>query len=419
MDFNRNLIPKLDRFFGADYSAILGSKKPAGISDPINMRVTLPPQKKPPEPLPDTPDTRLVPGEDVVKMDPFIDVEIFKFPSPRGGGFFRIDLSPNKKAAYALRSFNKDVVFLLDISGSIGRRRLAEFKRGIQDSLPELKDKDRMNIVAFKSNRLPLFKIPQYPTKDNLKSANSFLFRAQHGGTTNIYSALRPYVGPENRIASRPLIIFLLSDGQVNAGEVVGNRDLINAISNKNHDGAGIYSYSCGDDRNSFLMDLLSYRNRGESINIPEVKASNIFLSNFINAVSDVKVADLEYQISSDLADASFPKRLPNLCKGKTLSVYGRYEDESDSIGLRVTGRDSMGVRREIVIGGHIADAKLASVSLPQKWAMQYIYHLYSLLSVKYDEKTKNRINEVATRYKLNLPYLDTHLVPRKKNYVR
>ena len=30
-DFDRNLIPKLDRFFGADNSPILSSKKPAGI----------------------------------------------------------------------------------------------------------------------------------------------------------------------------------------------------------------------------------------------------------------------------------------------------------------------------------------------------------------------------------------------------
>ena len=417
MEFNRNLIPKLIRSDDVDYSGPPPSKREGGIGDPTKMRVSLPPQKKV-DSLPNTPDTRLIDEEPVVQMDPLIDVEIFKYPLPRGGGFFRVDLSTNKKAT-ALRTFNKDVVFLVDISGSIGRRRLAEFKMGIKNALPNLKANDRMNIVAFKSNHLPLFSKPAHPSKANLKSADSFLFRMTHGGTTNIYSALAPYVGMENRIPSRPLIIFLLSDGQVNTGEVVGNRDLINAISNQNHDSAGIYSYSCGDDRNSFLMDLLSYRNRGESISIPDIKRSNPFLSKFINAVSDVKVADLEYQISSDLADAAFPKRLPNLYKGKTLSVYGRYEDDSDTIGLRVTGRDSTGIKREIVVGGYISDAKLATDSLAKKWAMQYIYHLYSLLSVKYDEKIKNRIHDVALRYRLDLPYLDSHLVPKRKNYIR
>jgi len=417
MNFERNMIPKLPRMAGHDYNLITsGSMKGGGT--PIKMRVTLPPPKKMPGALPVTPDTTLLPDEKVVKMDPLIDVAIYKYPLPRGGGFFRIDLSPNNKAV-ALKTFNKDVIVLLDVSGSIGRRRLAEFKMGIQNALPTLKKNDRMNIVAFKSKNYPMFEVPMNPTKTNLEYADGFLFKLEYGGTTNIYSALSPYVGIKNRVAARPLIIFLLSDGQVNAGEVVGNRDLINAVSNQNSNGADIYSYSCGKDRNSFLMDLLSYRNRGESINIPEIRKSNKYLTQFINAVSDIKVADLEYQISSDLADATFPKRLPNLYKNKILSIYGRYGREDEAIGLRITGQDSMGIRREIVIGGSIADAVMSDQRVAQSWAQQYIYHLYSLLSVKYNEKIRDEIHNIASRYRLNLPYLDKHLIPKRKNYVR
>ena len=265
---------------------------------------------------------------------------------------------------------------------------------------------------------MPMAESFLYPTAHNLKRADAFLFKLQHGGTTNIYSALQPYMGAKNRRGARPLIIFLLSDGKVNSGEIVGSSDLINTISNDNRSGAVIYSYSCGDDRNSFLMDLLSYRNRGESLNIPDTGRSNPYLTAFINAVSDIKVADLEYQISSDLADSAFPKRLPNLYRGKTLSIYGRYHNKSDSVGLRITGRDSTGIRRELVVGGTIADAETADKTLPQKWAEQYIYHLYSLLSVKYDVKVRDEIHNVAMHYHLNLPYLDKHLEQRRKNYV-
>ena len=418
MDFDRNMIPKLPRVAGADYTSIISDGTGVGSTTPIRMRVTLPPSKKLTGSLPVTPETTLLPEEKVIQMDPLIDVSIYKYPLPRGGGFFRIDLSPNKKAA-ALKTFNKDVILLLDVSGSIGRRRLAEFKQGIENALPTLKPNDRMNIVAFKSKNYPMSEVPLNPTEKNLKLADGFLFKLEYGGTTNIYSALSPYVGMKNRVAERPLIIFLLSDGQVNTGEVVGNRELINAISNQNSGGADIYSYSCGSDRNSFLMDLLSYRNRGESINIPEIRGSSKYLTQFIDAVADVKVADLEYQISSDLADAAFPKRLPNLYKNKTLSIYGRYKKEDEAIGLRITGRDSMGIRREIVIGGSINDAKTSDHRVAQNWAKQYIYHLYSLLSVKYNEKIKNEIHNIASIYRLNLPYLDKHLIPKRKNYIR
>ena len=417
MSFDRNLIPKLPRTSKGDYTFSSSGKGP-GTGSPIGMRVTLPPSKKINKTLPTTPDTRMIPDEKAVRMDPLMDVSIYKYPLPHGGGFFRIDISPNKKAA-ALKTFNKDVIMLVDVSGSIGRRRLSEFKDGIQNALPTLRSNDRMNIVAFKSKNYPMSEVPVPPTAENLKKAEMFLFKLDHGGTTNVYSALKPYVGIENRTAARPLIIFLLSDGQVNSGEVVGSRDLINAVSNRNIDGAAIYTYSCGGDRNSFLMDLLSYRNRGESLNIQDIRGSNKPLTQFIDAVSDIKVADLEYQISSNLAETTFPKRLPNLYKNKVLSIYGRYGREDQEIGLRITGIDSLGVRREIVVGGTIADAVTVDQRLVQNWARQYIYHLYSLLSVKYDEKIKNQIHDIAYRYKLTIPYLDKHLIPRRKNYVK
>ena len=416
-EFTRNLIPKLPRMIGGDYTF-----SPAGEggvnSEPVKMHVSLPPLKQPPTTLPTTPVTRMLPDEKVVSMDPLIDVKLYKYPLPTGGGFFRIDLSPNKKAV-TLKNFNKDVIILMDVSGSIGRRRLAEFKDGVLNALPALKPKDRINIVAFKSKNYPMSKELLPATASTLKKAERFIYTLDYGGTTNIYSALQPFVGAKNRVAERPLIIFLLSDGQVNAGDVIGSRDLINTISNQNSNGAAIYTYSCGEDRNSFLMDILSYRNRGESLNVPEIRGSNRALTNFIDAVSDVKVSDLEYQISSDLADATFPKRLPNLYKNKILSIYGRYGREDDQIGLRITGKDSSGVRREIVVGDTIADAEKVDYRLAQEWAKQYIYHLYSLLSVKYSERIKNEIHDVAARYRLKLPYLDKHLVPRKRNFVK
>ena len=421
LDFNRNMIPRLPRFDDAGISSLIpkNQKGDLGHLSGIGMRISLPPpKKKGMADLPTTMETRLIPDEPAVTMDPLVDVKIYKYPLPRGGGFFRIDISPNKKSE-AMGTFYKDVIFLVDESGSIGSRRLAEFKLGLENSLKYLKPKDRLNIVAFKSRHYPLFQVPMHPTRMNLRKADAFIFKMTHGGSTNIYSALDPYVGKKNRIAARPLIIFLLSDGRCNAGAVVDNRELINKISNSNHNGAAIYSYSCGEDRNSFLMDLLAYRNRGESLNVPDIKGSNKELTRIIAAVSDVRVADLEYQISSDLADAAFPKRLPNLYKGKTLSIYGYYTDETKGVGLRITGRDASGLRREVVFGDSLKNALPAGPELARKWALQYIYHLYSLLSVRYDKKITDEIHNVAARYHLQLPYLDKHLVPRRKNYMR
>ncbi|NOY76162.1 MAG: VWA domain-containing protein [Kiritimatiellaeota bacterium] len=426
LNFDRILIPEPPKLPGNDICLpSSGENNDSGSGGGVielPMPLTLPPHKKtedkqPETDLPITPETTLLPPEPVKSMDALMDVEVFKYPSPRGGGYFRMDITPNKSAD-SLPTFNKDVVFLLDVSGSIGRWRLNEFKRGLEEALKFLRPKDRMNIVAFKSRPYPLFSDLVFPTKRNLKLAEAFLFKMRHGGDTNIYSALAPYVGAGNKKDARPLILFLLSDGEVNSGAIVQDRELINTVSNDNKRGAGIYCFSCGPDRNSFLMDLLAYRNRGESVNDKEIGGSDKMIERFVKAVSDIKVADLEYQLSSDIADKSFPKRLPNLYKGKTLSIYGRYRSDTMTISGRITGMDSLGERREIVVSIPLDKAKSADGRLMRKWAEQYIYHLYSLLTVKYDEATKKEIHETAALYRLHLPYLDKHLKPRRKNFV-
>lgn len=423
--FDRILIPEPPKTPGNDFSFPTsggGGGVPAAIVS-LPMRIGLPPHKKPTQnkndssELPITPDTTLVVSEPTKSMDALIDVAVFKYPTPRGGGFFRMDLTPNKHAD-ALPTFNKDVIFLLDVSGSIGRWRLGEFKRGMEDALRFLRPKDRFNIVAFKSRPYPLFGSPVFPTKNDLKQADKFLFKLHHGGDTNIYSALAPFVGSKNRRGARPLILFLLSDGRVNSGAIVQDRELINTISNDNKSGAGIYCLSCGPDRNSFLMDLLSYRNRGESSSLKEIGGSDKKIAKFVEAVSDVKVADLEYQLSSDIADQSFPKRLPNLYRGKTLSIYGRYRSDTKTISGRIIGMDSLGERREIIVSRNLDNATEAGSELARKWARQYIYHLYSQLTVKYDESVRKEIHDTAALYRLNLPYLDKHLKPRRRNFV-
>jgi hypothetical protein len=87
-------------------------------------------------------------------------------------------------------------------------------------------------------------------------------------------------------------------------------------------------------------------------------------------------------------------------------------------VGLRIVGRDSAGVAREVVFGGKISEAAPGGPEIKRDWARQYIYHLYSLLSVKYDKALVDRIHAVASKYGVVLPYLDEHLKPRRKNYV-
>jgi hypothetical protein len=408
LQINRIIIPKIVR---VDLPSLAGDGTPGSGSGgtPIELKLRIPfPLRSSPD-LPTSPAARLLPNENLSVIDGLMDVKLFKFTEEDGNGFFRIDITPRKKIS-TLKPFMKDIVFCIDSSGSISKEKLDEFRGGVLKSVEKMNPYDRLEIIAFKHKAFPLFGGLRNPSPENVKLAAEFLSKLQRSGSTNIYSAVEPYVNEKFKTPERPLLLFLASDGNVNTGEVFESRSLINEISNKNHDNGSIFTFSSGKDKNSFLLDLLAYRNRGESFAAQEVGDSRNDLEGFIKNVSSIVVMDLDYQVSGSLSELTFPKKLPHLYSKHTLSVYGKFTPKTEELGLRITGVDSLGKKQEFIFAGSLDDALDADEELPKKWALQYIYNLYSRLTADYDEVLKTEIYRTASKYGVDVPYLDKYL---------
>lgn len=405
---NRLIVPRIAR---ADFPSLTGDGSGGSGSggSHIELKLRIPSPSRSSPDLPPSPVTRLLPKELLSEIDSLMDVSLFKFTESDGNGFFRIDITPRKKIS-AFKPFMKDVVFCIDSSGSISKEKLDEFREGVLKSISKMNAGDRFEIISFKHKAFPLFNGLRNPSPENTKLAAEFLSKLQRSGSTNIYSAVEPFVNEKFKTPDRPLLIFLASDGNVNTGEVFDSRALVNDISNKNHDNASIFTFSSGRDKNSFLLDLLAYRNRGESFTVQEVGRSRNDLENFIVDVSSIVVMDLDYQVSGSLSELSFPKKLPHLYSNHTLSVYGKFTPETKELGLRITGLDSLGKKQEFVFAGNLDEASDADEQLPKKWAIQYIYNLYSKLTADYDEVLKTEIYRTASKYGVDVPYLDKYL---------
>ena len=408
LKINRIIVPKIAR---ADLPSMSGDGTSGTGSggNPIELKLRIPfPSRSSPD-LPAIQATRLLPKEDLSVIDSLMDVKLFKFTEPDGNGFFRIDITPRKKLS-SLKPFMKDAVFCIDSSGSISSEKLDEFREGVLKSIKKMSPDDRFEIISFKHKAFPLFGGLKDPSPENIKLATDFLSKLKRSGSTNIYSAIEPFVNEKFKTPDRPLLIFLASDGNVNTGEIFDSRALVNEISNRNHDNGSIFTFSSGRDKNSFLLDLLAYRNRGESFATREVGSSRTALENFIEDVSSIVVMDLDYQLSGSLAEFAFPKKLPHLYSNHTLSVYGKFTPETRELGLRITGVDSLGKKQEFIFAGNLDDASDADEELPKKWALQCVYNLYSRLTVDYDETLKSEIYRTTSKYCVDVPYLDKYL---------
>jgi len=116
------------------------------------------------------------------KLDDDFDYSLYTYRFRDEPGYFRVDIRP-RRSLRKLRTLPKDVVFLIDTSGSISKEWMAQITAGVGDALATLNKGDRFNIVLFKDK--PVFfnadRI-QPATADSIQAAREFLSQAKSSG---------------------------------------------------------------------------------------------------------------------------------------------------------------------------------------------------------------------------------------------
>ena len=340
------------------------------------------------------------------RLEGLVTVTLTVYEPGTGGGFFRVDIAPNPNSRQ-LRTISKDILFLVDCSTSITPTKLAQFKEGISRSLPLLRPEDRVNVVAFRDTSTALFKEPAPVTPETTAAAQRFIDDQERGGLTDVYRSVSGYVRAETPPpAYRPFNVFLLSDGQSTVNDRLDNDAFIREVAKLRQNHVSIHSFSAGSNANRFLLDLLAYSNRGASLHEEAVPKFAPNLVEFIRTHSELIVADLRYRATGELAKESYPKQLPHLYRGKTLSIYGRYDEGVDTVGMQLIGRDADGKDQELVFRGNLKTAPRTGPQLAVDWASQKVFFLLVERVMTPSPEATAEIRKLAQRYHLIVPYM-------------
>jgi Ca-activated chloride channel family protein len=142
------------------------------------------------------------------------DLTLMAHRTANNDGYFLLSVSPDLANATVDR-VSREVVYLLDVSGSIEEKLLKRLSGAILDGLRELGPKDRFNIVAFNSEIQRFQKASVDLTGANLRSAAAFLQKLRPQGRTDLGKALLDVAAEK---ATSPRIVFVISDGTASAG---------------------------------------------------------------------------------------------------------------------------------------------------------------------------------------------------------
>lgn len=358
-----------------------------------------PPDSLPTPPIPDT-----GPGGRYTPMDTLLTVKLFQYLPPTGDGYFQIDVSPNPNSHH-MRPIPKDVLLLIDCSASISPGKLKVFKEAVDFSLGFLNSRDRFNVVAFRTKPEPLFPTWQLVTEATLKAAQKYVRGISRGGKTDVYASLAPYVSQNRGDIRNPLLVYILTDGKSTVKNSLANDEFLRKVADINRADVTIYSASAGEGANRFLLDLLSYSNRGLPLHREKYKDYDRILAKFMGDHNDIIVADLNYDLSGTLEDQIYPRRLPHLYRGDTLSIYGRFPRDLKTIGLRLTGVSADGQLRELVYQGDLATANRKNADLAFDWIGQKVFDLVIRNVLDPQPEYAQEIRRLKQKYNLQIPY--------------
>jgi Ca-activated chloride channel family protein len=232
------------------------------------------------------------------------------------GGFFTVVLQPPDRVGTDDVT-PKELVFVLDTSGSMSGFPIEKAKETMKLALDNLYPDDTFNLITFSGDTRVLFPQPERASQRNLRQAQDFLAATAGGGGTEMMGAIKAALEPSDSQSHMRIVCFM-TDG------FVGNDMQIIAEVQK-HQNARVFAFGIGSSVNRFLLDNMAAAGRGEVEYVGLNDDGSAAAERFHQRVRNPLLTDISIDWSGlPIADV-YPKRIPDLFGAKPLILTGRY----------------------------------------------------------------------------------------------
>lgn len=281
------------------------------------------------------------------------------------GGFFTLILQPPDKVAAEDRT-PKEIVFVLDTSGSMGGFPIEKAKEAMKLSLDGLYPEDTFNLITFAGDTAVLFDKPVPATRANLDAAQAFLAGRRGSGGTEMMKAIKAALEPSDAQDHLRIVCFM-TDGEV------GNDDEIVAEVQR-HPNARVFSFGIGQSVNRALLDKIALEGKGEAEYVALEDDGSKAAKRFYERVRTPLLTDLSVDWNGMPVADVYPGKLTDLFSAKPVILHGRYTAGASGV-IRLRGKlAGQPYVREIAV--NLPESNDANPALATLWARTRIDEL-------------------------------------------
>ncbi len=326
------------------------------------------------------------------------------------GGYFMLLASP-RFAAPGEKVVAKNVVLVLDSSGSMSGAKITQAKEAARFILKHLDQRDAFTLVDFDDGVTPFSEGLVPASGDAIARALKFVDGIEDSGGTNINDALLAALS-RMEDGERPGYILFLTDGLPTVG-TTETADILRNIQNGNERRSRIFVFGVGDDVNTELLDRLSSDHRGTSVYIGETEDLEVALSGFYEKISSPLLSDLAVAFKGIDTSQVYPRALPDLFKGSQLVLVGRYRGDGP-VSVVMTGKAGREGKRFVLESRSLTGSDRFSF-LPRLWATRRIGYLLEEIRLQGRSKElEDEIRRLGLKYGIVTPYT-SYLVTEKE----
>jgi Ca-activated chloride channel homolog len=316
-------------------------------------------------------------------------------------GFFLLLLAPRPDAAAQILA--KDLILVLDRSGSMEGEKFQQAQEALRFILGHLNPADRFNIVTF-STGVDMY-APKLRPADEANEAIAWVNQLTALGSTDINRALLDVASMADK--EKPTYVIFLTDGLPTQGET-DNQKILDNLKADAPKSLRLFPFGVGYDVDTFLLDSLAQEHHGLSTYVLPSDRLDEVLSNFYARISTPVLTDLALDFGNASVYDIYPNPLPDLFVGSQIIAVGRYR-QSGTASVTLTGdvngqQQTFTFPNQSFVEKSTANEQLSAI--PRLWATRKIGYLLNQIRLHgADQETIDQIVKISIRYGIVTPY--------------
>jgi Ca-activated chloride channel family protein len=231
----------------------------------------------------------------------------------------------------------RELIFVIDTSGSMHGTSLSQAARALTLALDGLRPEDRFNLIQFNSVTSTLFNSSVDATTSNLRIARRYVAGLKSTGGTEMRPAIAQALNSPRSESHLRQVIFI-TDGSV------GNEQELFSLIDRDLGNTRLFTVGIGSAPNGWFMRKAAEAGRGTFTLISALHEVNEKMGRLFAKLEQPQITDITVEWPDGTTTEAYPQTIPDLYAGEPIVIKARLDNEPKQGDLlKISGNSALG----------------------------------------------------------------------------